>query len=161
MGILYPWHFHCFVSQRVLLREGGIACIRLIKHRTVEAHGKVEVWFHVFITSNLKVCGGYTRLFAPEERPSSTHRIGRLGEPRVVRTLWNKTSPCRKANHLPDRSLVIAPSWLRCALFQTHNNWGLYANCLSKISPFITSDSEFLDRIFVWYLRNLLKTPCT
>lgn len=163
MGMLYSWRFHCFVWQRVLLQEGGIVCICFIKHRALKAFGKVGVWFHAFITSTLKVCGSYTPwLFAPGEWTPGTHYIGRLGWPQdLVQTLWNITSSCREANHLLGRSLVTALSWLCCVLLQTYNNCGLYAYCLSKISSVTTSDTEFLDRIFVWYLRNLLKTPCT
>jgi hypothetical protein len=123
----------------------------------------VEVWFYAFITSTLKVCGSYMPwLFAPGEWTPGTHCIGRLAWPQdLVRTLWSETSPCREANHLPDRSLVTALSWLCCVLLQTYSNCGLHAYCLSKISSFTTSDTEFLDRIFVFYFGNLLKTPCT
>jgi hypothetical protein len=72
--IVYSWHFHCFVWQRVLQQEDGIVCMCLIKYRAVEAFGKVAVWFHAFITSTLKVCGSYTPwLFAPGERPPPQH----------------------------------------------------------------------------------------
>jgi len=161
VDILYSWRFHCFAWQRVLLQEDGIVCICLIKHRAVKAFGKVEVLFHAFITSTLKVCGSYMPwLSARREWTPSAHCIGRLGWPQdLVRTLWSKTSPCREANHLPDRSLVTALSWLCCVLLQTYNNCGLYAYCLSKISSFTTSDVEFLGDfhiVFEEFIENTL-----
>jgi hypothetical protein len=79
--------------------------------------------------------------FSPGERTSSTHCSERLGWPQdLVRTLWSNTSPFREANYLPDRSLVTILSWLCCVIC---NNCRPYANCLSKILIFITSDTEF------------------
>jgi len=60
VGVLYCIVLYCTLDVSIILggsalQEGGILSIRFIEHRTLKAFWKVEVWFHAFITSTLKV----------------------------------------------------------------------------------------------------------
>jgi hypothetical protein len=132
-------------------------CVCLIKHCAVKAFGKVEVRFHAFKTSTLKACGSYMPWLFCLWGANPRHPLHRKAG--LVSRFGSDASHCREANHLPDRCLVTALSWLCCVLLQTYSNRGLYACCLSKISSFTTSDIEFLDdfhSVFQEFIENTL-----